>query len=130
MYGLPITLTPQQQVACGAKKWKGLTQTEQMGVLISLFAQIADVQLTCQSLATLAAQYSCLPPQLQLPALIYLATQIIEGVTLENIQVFSTVGTPTFSPPVSVAIALDNTTIPGQVAAWVWQNSVWTQFLG
>jgi hypothetical protein len=77
MSGLVPTLTPQQQVACAARKWKELTQSEQMGVLISLFAQIANVQLTCQSLQALAAQYACLPPQSQLPALIYLASQIV-----------------------------------------------------
>jgi hypothetical protein len=77
MYGLPITLTPQQQIACGARKWKGLTQTEQMGVLITIFAELANMPITCQTLQTYAAQFSCLPPGLQLPALIYLASEIL-----------------------------------------------------
>lgn len=133
----PVTLTPQQQVACGARKWKGLTQTEQMGVLISLFAQIANVQLTCASLQTLAAQYACLPPQLQLPALIYLATLIQSqgGVSggAGEVVTFSSGGLgtpPPFTPTVSAtqfagvstgAIATDTST--GQ--QWVFLNGAW-----
>jgi hypothetical protein len=119
---LPITLTPQQQVACGARKWKGLTQTEQMGVIISLLAQIANVQLTCQNLQTMAAQYACLPPQSQLPAVIYLLTLIqSQGVTL---QVVNTVGFPNFTPQAAV-LAVDDTTYPGDVVIYYGFQGNW-----
>lgn len=135
---LPVTLTPQQQLACNARKWKGLTQSDQMGVLISLFAQIADVQLTCQNLQTLAAQYACLPPQSQLPALIYLAAQILAegggvGIGAGEVVTFSSggVGTPPpFTPVVSAtqfagvstgALATDSST--GQ--QWNYINGAW-----
>src|ERR1700691_1542425 len=53
------------------------TRDQQMDILIGLFQQIAGVNYTCQQLEALALQYACIPRPLQLPALIYLATQIL-----------------------------------------------------
>ena len=47
--------------------------------LISLFANIAGVSVDCPTLNALAQQYACIPPQNQLPALLYLAVQIVNN---------------------------------------------------
>lgn len=112
---LPISLTPQQQLACNGSKWKGLTRQQQMGALISIFAKIAGITVNCSTLEVLAAEYNCLPPQAQLPALIYLATQILAnggggGGGTGDVVLFSSggLGTP---PPFTPTI--NTTAYPG-----------------
>jgi hypothetical protein len=110
------------------------TQTLMVPTLIGLFAQAFGINLNCQSALALGQQFSCIPANLQLPVLIGLVVALINNgggaAGQPLIQVFSTVGTPTITPTAATAVAFDNTTIPGDPAAWVWQNSVWTQFLG
>lgn len=139
MHGLPVILTPAQRLACNGRRWMGLSQDQQMGVLITIFAEIAGMTISCETLEAAAAQYSCLPRQAQLPSLIYLATQIVQnGSTggggsggVGNLFVGNFGGFPPSFTPVIVstsfvgvssgAIATDNST--GQ--QWVFYNGQW-----
>lgn len=101
-----------------------------MSALVAIFAQIGGITVTCQTLQTLAAQFNCLPPSSQLPALIYLATQILANGP-GSTQVFSgPFGgvTPNFTPSVSTALLVD-TTIPNDFAFWAWANNTWTELI-
>jgi hypothetical protein len=136
MYGLPITLSPQQQLACNARQWMGLSQTQQMGALITIFAALANMPITCDALQAYAAQYACLPRNVQLAALIYLASQIVSaggGTGQGEVVTFSSggIGTPPpFTPQITAtafpgvstgAVATDTST--GQ--QWVFYNGIW-----
>jgi hypothetical protein len=100
-----------------------------MAALVYIFGTLAGMQLTCDQLEAAAATYACLPRATQLPALIYLASQIIAnggtgggGAT----QVFSGnyggyPNLPPFSPTVSAAIAID--TVDGNQTQWY--NGSW-----
>jgi hypothetical protein len=73
-----MTLTSAQTLACGALKIECCLpgQNIQMAALVFLFGKLAGVT-DCPTIAAGAAQYSCLSRQEQLPALIFLATQIL-----------------------------------------------------
>lgn len=112
------------RTSCGNRSWE-------MAVLIALFAQIAGVTVTCQSLQTLAAQYNCLQSQQQLPALIYLASQIIANQAPAGAGfVFQGQGSPVgvITPSSSAAVYFDNT-VPTEPAMWSWSNNTWTEVL-
>ena len=76
-------MTPAQQLACGALQIECClpSQNIQMAALVYLFGKLAGVT-DCPTIAAGAAQYSCLSRQDQLPALIFLATQILAKATM------------------------------------------------
>ena len=131
MYGL----TPEQITVCNSQAFlgeirKALTCTRcdpafEMAVLIALFAKLAGVTVDCPTLEALASQYNCLPRQVQLPALIYLASQIVALVPAGGGFVFAGYyggNPPPFSPLSPSAIATDTSAGNRQ---WTWLNGVW-----
>src|SRR5271165_1703705 len=122
-----MTLTQQQQLACQAaqiQKWLGCSQTSEMACLIAIFAQIAGISVTCAELQSLAAQFNCLQRQTQLPALIYLATQIIANQPPAGAGfVFPAYGgnPPAFTPSTAAARGVGQNT--GR--QWQWIDGTW-----
>jgi hypothetical protein len=133
-------MTPTQELACGALRIERCLpgQDLQMAALVFLFAKIAGVT-DCNSIAAGAQTVSCLTRQQQLPALIWLASQI-----LANIPVIATGpqgpagapgpvltfsgnyggNPPPFTPTVSagqLAIAYDSSTNQ----PWFFVNGAW-----
>jgi hypothetical protein len=125
-----MTLTPQQQLACEARQiqqWLCRNQGLEMAVLIALFAQIAGVTVTCASLEALAAQFNCLPRQTQLPALIYLATQIVQnGAAPPLVDSIPYPGPPTVAPGVVVNnVALLSVVVDSNYQQWQYGPLGW-----
>lgn len=129
MYGLPITLTPQQSLACAAKRGPcGLSNSQLMFSMIVILGKIANMPTDCASLETYASQYACLPPQLMVPAMIYLLAQIQAQGILPS--VINGLGPPNAAPNAATAIYID-TTETGQPNLWYWANGgPWSEFIG
>ena len=126
-------MTSQEQLSCNAKTVFNAfcgNQTQMMAALVAVFAQIAGISVNCATLQTLAAQYNCLPRQAQLPALIYLASQIVAAqiVPAGSGFAFQGIGNPSFTPSQPVAFYVDNT-IPAQPAFWNWNGTSWNLFI-
>ena len=57
--------------------------------IIALLANIAEINVDCPTLQGLAQQYACIPPQLQMPAMLYLLTLVVNSTAAAGtIQVF------------------------------------------
>lgn len=104
--------------------------------IIALLANIAEINVDCPTLQGLAQQYACIPPQLQMPAMLYLLTLVVNSTAgAGTIQVFSGIGPPTAqaatiaTPAALNAIYFDNAT-PGQPNVWQWSNQAWSEFIG
>lgn len=123
------TLTIQQELACQARqieRWTRGNRSYQMSVLIALVANWSGQTLTCQALQTLAAQFSCLPPNQQLPALIALMNEVVSAQIVPPSAGFVYEGNyggnpPPFTPQNGSGVATDTST--GQF--WVWWNNQW-----
>jgi len=76
----------------------------------------------CPTLSTLAAQYNCLPRQTQLPALIYLATQILENPAGSAPDFINYAGPPLANPP-----ALQNVVIDSNGVLWAFYGNAWNK---
>ena len=125
-----MILTQQQQLACQAaqiQKWLGCSQTSEMACLIAIFAQIAGISVTCAELQSLSAQFNCLQRQTQLPALIYLAQQIVANqppLGAGWIMNFTSNGTgapPAFTPQSGAGMAYDTST----GIEWTYNGTGW-----
>ena len=114
-------MNPGQQLACESiqvQRWLCNHPCMEMPILIALFAKIAGVTMDCPTLESLAAQYNCLPRQNQLPALIYLATQILAAVPPPDYINYA--GPPTQNPPAVQNIVVD---VNGQ--QWQYFGNQW-----
>lgn len=112
------------QLVCRARQVQCClpTQCEQMSALVAIFAQIAGMPIDCATLATAAGQYACLSRQMQLPALIYLASQILNlGVNPQIFEGHYGGNAPPFSPVTPAGMAFDQDT--GNV--WNWYSNQW-----
>ena len=125
-------MTQTQQIACGALavECKLPGKDLQMAALVYLFGKIAGVT-NCNDILAGAQTMTCLDRQQQLPALIWLALQILNaggGMGPPGppgpASVFSGAyggSPPNFTPTSSGAIAFDTDT--GQM--WSWYNNQW-----
>jgi hypothetical protein len=121
-------MSSQQQLACNAQQilqWACRTaktdsgaQSLLMSVLVAQFAQLANMSISCEALEAAAAQYGCLSRQAQLPALIYLVTQITATVPPDYIDY---PGPPTVNPP-----ALQNIVVDVNGQQWQFFNNAWS----
>jgi hypothetical protein len=139
-------MSPAQQLSFQARQiacWLP-DRNLQMAALIAICAQIANVTLSCEALQALAQQFTCIPRELQLPALI----GILNGATVgpegppgppgpQGPQgpigppggpqgIFSAnyggyPNQPKFTPTVPEAIAIDS--LDGSI--WYWFSGSW-----
>jgi hypothetical protein len=125
-------MTPIQTIACGALavECKLPGKDLQMAALVYLFGKIAGVT-NCNDILAGAQTITCLDRQQQLPAIIWLALQILNAGggmgppgPMGPASVFSGAyggSAPPFTPSTGAAIAFDTGT--GQM--WSFYNSQW-----
>lgn len=107
-------------------RWSRGNRSWLMAALIAMVAQLLGIQVTCDQLQANAQQFLCLPPNQQLPALIWLFAQIVPGQIAPVGAGYVFAGDyggnpPPFSPTSAGAIATDTST--GQ--QWNWLNGAW-----
>jgi len=128
-------MTPQQTLACNAQQIlncfrqgcqsESQVQSQLMAALIAYVAQANGMAIDCATLQNNAAQFQCLPRQLQLPALIWLFANA-PGQSVGS-QIINGIGSPTFTPTFSVLYS-DNT-IPEAPNLWLWNGSAWVEVI-
>ena len=128
-----MTLTPAQQLVCNPivgkiYRWSRGDRGVLMANVIALLAELTGQTMTCDQLKANAAEFNCLSPNAQLPAVIYLLSQIVSSQIAPSgagyVFEFSSSGSgspPPFTPTTPAAIATDIST--GQ--QWNWYNGVW-----
>lgn len=107
-------------------------QSLEMAALIAVFSRLANLPVDCATLNANAAAFACIERQNQLPALIYLATQIVPPIIPANGGfTFSGLGSPVgvVFPQTPAAQYLDYTN-PNFPVVWYWSNNVWTIYIG
>lgn len=110
-----MTLTPTQSLACQAEQISRCLNCDpnlQMGAIIALLSQLAESTMDCPALAAAAAQFSCIPRQLQVPAMIYQLNAILTGNGIGGLVYSEDWGgnPPPFIPPSLGAIGIDSVT--------------------
>jgi hypothetical protein len=107
-------------------------QTTLLAGILAAILQANGLTMTCAQLQANAATYACIPPQLLVPALIWVILNGNGGGTPSPIQVLSGNGDPVVAnpttPTASNAIYTD-TSVPGQWGLWSWANSTWTNLI-
>lgn len=129
-----MTTNPAVELACQAQfiqRYFCRHPGGEMATLIALIAQLGGIMLDCPTLANLSSQYSCLPRQTQLPALIYLVSLIVNGQVTPSGSLYSGIGSPVgVIAPISPVAMYFDITIPAAPIVWNWAAGNWNELIG